>query len=449
MKQYNVNGMSCAACAARVERAVKGIDGVCQVSVSLLTNSMQVEGDVADESVIKAVEDAGYKIEVKGDEQQAADDIGKLENKESTALKKRLLTSLIFLVVLMYFSMGHMMLNLPLPSFYDNNHIAMGITQMILAIVVMVINKVFFISGFKSLMKKSPNMDTLVALGSGASFVYSVYALTAMIYYHAVGKYDTARGYMDEFYFESAAMILALITVGKLLESISKGKTTDALKGLMSLKPVTAHKLTDSGSVDVPVEQVKVGDIFVVKPGESIPVDGVTIKGTSAVDESALTGESIPVDKKEGDDVYCATINQSGHLTCRATKVGVDTSLSKIIKMVSDASASKAPIAKVADKVSGVFVPVVMAIAFITTVVWLTFGYDIGFALARGISVLVISCPCALGLATPVAIMVGNGVGAKNGILYKTAAAIEECGRIKAALRLQMSGFLADIPKKN
>lgn len=430
MKQYNVNGMSCAACAARVERAVKGIDGVCQVSVSLLTNSMQVEGDVADESVIKAVEDAGYKIEVKGDEQQAGDDIGKLENKESTALKKRLLTSLIFLVVLMYFSMGHMMLNLPLPSFYDNNHIAMGITQMILAIVVMVINKVFFISGFKSLMKKSPNMDTLVALGSGASFVYSVYALTAMIYYHAVGKYDTARGYMDEFYFESAAMILELITVGKLLESISKGKTTDALKGLMSLKPVTAHKLTEGGSVDVPVEQVKVGDIFVVKPGESIPVDGVTIKGTSAVDESALTGESIPVDKKEGDDVYCATINQSGHLTCKATKVGVDTSLSKIIKMVSEAGASKAPIAKVADKVSGVFVPVVMAIAFITTVVWLTFGYDIGFALARGISVLVISCPCALGLATPVAIMVGNGVGAKNGILYKTAAAIEECGRI-------------------
>ena len=434
MEQYNVTGMSCAACSARVEKAVLKVDGVTSVSVSLLTNSMGVEGTASEAEIIKAVKNAGYgaslKTNHKNDKTSRKNDYSDaLKDMETPLLKRRLWSSVVFLIILMYFSMGHMMWNWPLPSFYDNNHVAMGLTQMLLTIIVMVINRKFFVSGFKSLVHKAPNMDSLVALGSGSAFVYSTYALFAMTDAQTKGDIEAVMSYMHEFYFESAAMILTLITVGKLLEARSKGKTTDALKSLMSLEPKTAVIIKEGAETEISVDQVKKGDVFVVRPGESIPVDGIIIEGNSAVNESALTGESIPVDKMEGDLVSAATVNQSGFLKCEATMVGEDTTLSKIIQMVSDAAATKAPIAKVADKVSGVFVPSVITISVITIIVWLLLGKGMGFALARGISVLVISCPCALGLATPVAIMVGNGVGARNGILFKTAASLEETGK--------------------
>ena len=430
MEQYNVTGMSCAACSARVEKAVSKVPGVTSCSVSLLTNSMGVEGTASSSAVIAAVVEAGYGASLKGAEKAAkAADEDALKDRETPALKRRLLWSIGFLVVLMYLSMGHMMWGWPLPAFLEGNHVAMGLVEMLLTIAIMVINQKFFISGFKSLWHRAPNMDTLVALGSGASFVYSVYALFAMTGAQVQGDMEAVMGYMDEFYFESAAMILTLITVGKMLEARSKGKTTDALKSLMKLAPKTAVLLRDGAEVEVPIDQVQKGDIFVVRPGENIPVDGVVLEGSSAVNEAALTGESIPVDKAEGDSVSAATSNQSGFLRCRATRVGEDTTLSQIIQMVSDAAATKAPIAKVADKVSGVFVPAVISIAAVTILIWLLVGQSVGFALARGISVLVISCPCALGLATPVAIMVGNGMGAKNGILFKTAASLEAAGK--------------------
>ena len=434
MKQYNVTGMSCAACSARVEKAVSKVPGVTACSVSLLTNSMGVEGTAAPETVIAAVQEAGYGASLKGAGKAApsmSEAEAQLEDHETPKLKRRLLWSLGFLIVLMYFSMGHMMWGWPLPSFYNGNHIAMGLTQLLLTVVIMVINQKFFISGFKSLWHRAPNMDTLVALGSAAAFIYSTYALFAMTDAQVKGDMDDVMKYMMDFYFESAAMILTLITVGKMLEARSKGKTTDALKGLMKLAPKTACILRDGTEVTVPVNQVQKDDVFLVRPGESIPVDGVVLEGSSAVNEAALTGESIPADKAAGDSVSAATVNQSGFLKCRATRVGEDTTLSQIIQMVSDAAATKAPIAKIADKVSGVFVPAVICIALVTTAVWLLIGQSFGYALARGISVLVISCPCALGLATPVAIMVGSGLGAKNGILFKTAASLEETGRIE------------------
>lgn len=435
MKQYTVTGMSCAACSSRVEKAVSKVPGVTACSVSLLTNSMGVEGDVPPETVIHAVEDAGYGASLKGQgaaaqAQSASEAEDALKDRETPVLKHRLIASLGFLAVLMYMSMGHMMWGWPLPHFMDGNHVAMGLLQLLLAGIIMVINQKFFISGFKGLLHRAPNMDTLVALGSGTSFVYSTYALFAMTDAQLKGNDAAVMSYMHEFYFESAAMILALITVGKMLEARSKGKTTDALKGLMKLAPKTAVIIRDGVETEVPIEQVKKGDVFVVRPGENIPVDGVVLEGTSAVNEAALTGESIPVDKAQGDPVSAATVNQSGYLRCEATRVGEDTSLSQIIRMVSDAAATKAPIAKIADRVSGVFVPAVITIAVVTTIVWLLAGQTFGFALARGISVLVISCPCALGLATPVAIMVGNGMGAKNGILFKTAVSLEETGKM-------------------
>ena len=435
MKQYTVTGMSCAACSSRVEKAVSKVPGVTACSVSLLTNSMGVEGDVPPETVIHAVEDAGYGASLKGQDaaaqaQSASEAEDALKDRETPVLKHRLIASLGFLAVLMYMSMGHMMWGWPLPHFMDGNHVAMGLLQLLLAGIIMVINQKFFISGFKGLLHRAPNMDTLVALGSGASFIYSTYALFAMTDAQLKGNDTAVMSYMHEFYFESAAMILALITVGKMLEARSKGKTTDALKGLMKLAPKTAVIIRDGVEKKVPIEEVKKGDVFVVRPGENIPVDGVVLEGASAVNEAALTGESIPVDKAQGDPVSAATVNQSGYLRCEATRVGEDTSLSQIIRMVSDAAATKAPIAKIADRVSGVFVPAVITIAVVTTIVWLLAGQTFGFALARGISVLVISCPCALGLATPVAIMVGNGMGAKNGILFKTAVSLEETGKM-------------------
>ena len=435
MKQYTVTGMSCAACSSRVEKAVSKVPGVTACSVSLLTNSMGVEGDVPPETVIHAVEDAGYGASLKGQgtaaqAQSASEAEDALKDRETPVLKHRLIASLGFLAVLMYMSMGHMMWGWPLPHFMDCNHVAMGLLQLLLAGIIMVINQKFFISGFKGLLHRAPNMDTLVALGSGASFIYSTYALFAMTDAQLKGNDTAVMSYMHEFYFESAAMILALITVGKMLEARSKGKTTDALKGLMKLAPKTAVIIRDGVETKVPIDEVKKGNVFVVRPGENIPVDGVVLEGTSAVNEAALTGESIPVDKAQGDPVSAATVNQSGYLRCEATRVGEDTSLSQIIRMVSDAAATKAPIAKIADRVSGVFVPAVITIAVVTTIIWLLAGQTFGFALARGISVLVISCPCALGLATPVAIMVGNGMGAKNGILFKTAVSLEETGKM-------------------
>ena len=433
MEQFNVTGMSCAACSARVEKAVSKVPGVTSCSVSLLTNSMGVEGTASSADIIKAVQDAGYGASPKSAGAAAASstsaDLDALADHETPKLKRRLIASLGFLLVLMYFSMGHMMWGWPLPHWFDGNHIAMGLVQLLLAGIVMVINQKFFISGFKGLVHRSPNMDTLVALGSMASFVWSVYALFAMTDAQLHGNDEMVMHYMMEFYFESAAMILTLITVGKMLEARSKGKTTDALKSLMKLAPKTANLLRDGVEVTVPIEQVQKGDIFVVRPGENVPVDGIVLEGSSAVNESALTGESIPVDKAEGDKVSAATTNQSGFLRCQATRVGEDTTLAQIIKMVSDAAATKAPIAKIADTVSGFFVPAVISIAVVTTIVWLLLGRELGYALARGISVLVISCPCALGLATPVAIMVGNGMGAKSGILFKTAASLEAAGR--------------------
>ena len=435
MKQYTVTGMSCAACSSRVEKAVSKVPGVTACSVSLLTNSMGVEGEVPPETVIHAVEDAGYGASLKGQgaaaqAQSASEAEDALKDRETPVLKHRLIASLGFLAVLMYMSMGHMMWGWPLPHFMDGNHVAMGLLQLLLAGIIMVINQKFFISGFKGLLHRAPSMDTLVALGSGASFIYSTYALFAMTDAQLKGNDTAVMSYMHEFYFESAAMILALITVGKMLEARSKGKTTDALKGLMKLAPKTAVIIRDGVEKKVPIEEVKKGDVFVVRPGENIPVDGVVLEGASAVNEAALTGESIPVDKAQGDPVSAATVNQSGYLRCEATRVGEDTSLSQIIRMVSDAAATKAPIAKIADRVSGVFVPAVITIAVVTTIIWLLAGQTFGFALARGISVLVISCPCALGLATPVAIMVGNGMGAKNGILFKTAVSLEETGKM-------------------
>lgn len=425
--------MSCAACSAHVEKAVAKVPGVTSVTVSLLTNSMNVEGTAAPSDIIQAVTQAGYGASLQGGEQNTSApvfDEEALKDHETPKLRKRLIASVVILIPLMYVSMGHMMWNWPLPSFMAGNHVAMGLYQMLLTILVIIINQKFFVSGFTSLLHKSPNMDTLVALGSGASFAYSTYALFAMTGAQMRMDMEAVMQYMDEFYFESAAMILTLITVGKMLEAYSKGKTTNALKSLMQLAPKKATILRDGEEVSVPVEQVQIGDIFVVRPGESVPVDGVIIEGSSALNESALTGESIPVDKGAGDSVSAATLNQSGFLKCRATRVGNDTTLSQIIQMVSDAAATKAPIAKVADKVSGVFVPAVISIAIVTVIVWLLVGVDFGFALARGISVLVISCPCALGLATPVAIMVGNGVGAKNGVLFKTAVSLEETGKV-------------------
>lgn len=435
MKQYNVTGMSCASCVARVEKVVNKVEGVTSCSVNLLTNSMSVDGDVKSIDVISAVEKAGYGASLKGNsskENKTNDE--PLKDTETPKLKKRLFSSLIFLLLLMYISMGHMMWGFPLPSILANNHIAMGFIQLLLTGIIMVINQKFFISGFKALIHRSPNMDTLVALGAGASFIYSVYALFAMTNAQVNNDMSLVMKYMDEFYFESAGMILTLITLGKMLESYSKGKTTNAIKGLMNLAPKKATILVDNVEKVVPIEEVKIGDIFVVKPGENIPVDGVVIEGESAVNESALTGESIPVDKTVGDNVSGATVNQSGFIKCKATKVGEDTTLSQIIKMVSDASATKAPIAKVADKVSGIFVPIVISIAVVTIIVWLLCGAAFGNALVRGISVLVISCPCALGLATPVAIMVGNGVGAKNGILFKNATSLETTGKVSYVL---------------
>lgn len=435
MKQYNVVGMSCAACVARVEKAVKKVSGVKSCSVSLLTNSMIVEGDAKPSEIISAVEKAGYGATVKDNstkENTSADET--LKDTETPKLKKRLFSSLVFLLILMYVSMGHMMWGFPLPSILADNHIAMGLVQLLLTGVIMVINQKFFVSGFKGLIHRSPNMDTLVSLGAGSAFVYSTYALFAMTNAQINGDMSLVMKYMDEFYFESAGMILTLITLGKMLESYSKGKTTNALKGLMNLAPKKATIIENDIEKVVPIEQVKINDIFVVKPGENIPVDGVVIQGESAVNESALTGESIPVDKVVGSSVSGATVNQSGYIKCRATKVGEDTTLSQIIKMVSDASATKAPIAKVADKVSGVFVPIVISIAVLTIIVWLICGASFGDSLVRGISVLVISCPCALGLATPVAIMVGNGVGAKNGILFKNATSLETAGKVRYVL---------------
>ncbi len=441
MKQYTVTGMSCAACSARVEKAVSKVDGVTSCSVSLLTNSMGVEGSATDAQIVEAVEQAGYGASPKGTATESENDKANnsleqlkaaqdaLVDRETPKLRNRLIASLIFLVVLMYFSMGHMMWGWPLPKFFNGNHVAMGLLQLLLTVAVMVINQKFFISGFKGLIHGAPNMDTLVALGSAASFGYSVYALFAMTAAQVNGDMDAVMSYMHEFYFESAAMILALITVGKMLEAHSKGKTTDALKSLMQLAPKTATVVRDGVEQEISVDAVKKGDIFVVRPGENIPVDGEIIDGTTAVNESALTGESIPVDKQPKDAVSAATVNQSGFIKCRATRVGEDTTLSQIIQMVSDAAATKAPIAKIADRVSGVFVPAVITIAIITIIAWLIAGENVGFALARGISVLVISCPCALGLATPVAIMVGNGKGAKSGILFKTAASLEATGR--------------------
>ena len=432
MTQYNVTGMSCAACSARVEKAVNAVDGVTSCAVSLLTNSMGVDGTAAPSDIIAAVEAAGYGASLKdGKKTGTVADDEPLKDTETPKIRNRLIASIVFLLPLMYISMGHMMWGWKLPSFMNGNHVAMGLAEMLFAIIIMVINQKFFIDGFKGIIHKSPNMDTLVALGSGASFAYSTYALFAMTVAQAAGDMQKAMSYMDEFYFESAAMILTLITVGKMLEAHSKGKTTDALKGLMSLTPKTANVIVDGIEKMLPVEQVKKGDIFVVRPGESIPVDAVIIDGSTAVDESALTGESIPVDKVQDDTVSAATINQSGFIKCEASRVGEDTTLSQIIKMVSDAAATKAPIAKIADKVSGVFVPAVICIAVVTFIVWIAVGKSFGFSLARAISVLVISCPCALGLATPVAVMVGNGKGAKNGILFKTAASLEETGRIQ------------------
>ena len=433
MKQYHVTGMSCAACSARVEKAVSNVPGVTACSVSLLTNSMGVEGTAADQAVIDAVQAAGYGASVKGAQQSASPAAGAdaLADHETPKLRRRLFWSLGFLLVLMYFSMGHMMWGWPLPKFYDGNHVAMGLTQLLLTVIIMVINQKFFISGYKALWHRAPNMDTLVALGATAAFVYSTYALFAMTGAQVRGDDQAVMGYMHDFYFESATMILTLITVGKTLEARSKGKTTDALRSLMELAPKTAAVERDGAEVTVPVEQVQKGDVFVVRPGERIPVDGVVLAGTSAVNEAALTGESIPADKAPGASVSAATVNQSGFLKCRATRVGEDTTLSQIIQMVSDAAATKAPIAKIADKVSGVFVPSVMGIALVTFVVWMLLGRTVGYALARGISVLVISCPCALGLATPVAIMVGSGMGAKNGILFKTAVSLEKTGKVQ------------------
>lgn len=432
MEQFNVTGMSCAACSARVEKAVSKVDGVSSCSVSLLTNSMGVEGTAKADDIIKAVEDAGYGASLKNDREKSAKSVDSdaLKDTETPKIKKRLIASIIFLAVLMYISMGHMMWNFPLPSFLADNHIAMGLVQLLLTGIIMVINQHFFISGFKGIIHRSPNMDTLVALGSGAAFIYSTYALFAMTNAQLNGDMQAVMGYMHEFYFESAAMILTLITVGKMLEAHSKGKTTDALKGLMNLAPKTAVIVKDGVETEVSIDSVQKDDIFVVRPGESIPVDGIILEGSSAVNESALTGESIPTDKNVGDKVSAATINQSGFIRCKAERVGEDTTLSQIIRMVSDAAATKAPIAKIADKVSGIFVPVVIIIAIITAVIWLLIGDPFGSALQRAISVLVISCPCALGLATPVAIMVGNGVGARNGILFKTAVSLETSGNI-------------------
>ena len=436
MEQYNVTGMSCAACSARVEKAVSQLDGVESCSVSLLTNSMGVTGDVSAETVIAAVEAAGYGASIKGKDQEqksagTSADEEMLKDRETPKLKKRLIASLCFLIPLMYFSMGAMMWGWPVPAILEHNHVAMGLIQLLLTGIVMVINQKFFISGMKGLLHRAPNMDTLVALGAGASFAYSTFALFAMTDAQMRNDMAGVMSWMHEFYFESAAMILTLITVGKMLEAHSKGKTTDALKSLMKLAPKTAVILRNGSEEEVPIEQVKKGDIFVVRPGENIPVDGVVVEGSSAVNEAALTGESIPVDKESGDAVSAATLNQSGFLKCEATRVGEDTTLSQIIQMVSDAAATKAPIAKVADKVSGVFVPIVIGIAAVTILIWLITGQSVGFALARGISVLVISCPCALGLATPVAIMVGNGMGAKNGIMFKTAVSLEETGKME------------------
>ena len=450
MKQYNVTGMHCAACSARVEKAVSKVEGVTSCSVSLLTNSLGVEGDVSDKEIIKAIKKAGYGASVKKKDksEKAVEEIDdSLEDKDTPVLKKRLIWSLLFLIILMYFSMGHMMWNWPLPSFYYNNHVAIGLTQMLLTIIIMVINQQFFISGYKSLFQLAPNMDTLVALGSSAAFGYSTVSLFLMTSAQVKGDEALVMKYMMELYFESAAMILTLITVGKMLESHSKGKTTDALKSLMKLVPKTANVIRDGKEININASEVLKDDVFVVRPGENIPVDGVVIEGHSAVNESALTGESIPVDKEENSMVYGATINQSGLLKCKATKVGEDTTLSQIIQMVSDAAATKAPIAKVADKISGIFVPAVILIAIVTMIGWLILGKEIGFALARGISVLVISCPCALGLATPVAIMVGNGKGAKNGILFKNAVALEETGKINVIALDKTGTITAGTPK--
>lgn len=450
MKQYNVTGMHCAACSARVEKAVSKVEGVTSCSVSLLTNSLGVEGDVSDKEIIKAIKKAGYgaSVKKKGKSEKTVEEIDdSLEDKDTPVLKKRLIWSLFFLIILMYFSMGHMMWNWPLPSFYYNNHVAMGLTQMLLTIIIMVINQQFFISGYKSLFQLAPNMDTLVALGSSAAFGYSTVSLFLMTSAQDKGDEALVMKYMMELYFESAAMILTLITVGKMLESHSKGKTTDALKSLMKLVPKTANVIRDGKEININASEVLKDDVFVVRPGENIPVDGVVIEGHSAVNESALTGESIPVDKEENSMVYGATINQSGLLKCKATKVGEDTTLSQIIQMVSDAAATKAPIAKVADKISGIFVPAVILIAIVTMIGWLILGKEIGFALARGISVLVISCPCALGLATPVAIMVGNGKGAKNGILFKNAVALEETGKINIIALDKTGTITAGTPK--
>ena len=454
MEQYTVTGMSCAACQNRVEKAVSKVPGVTSCAVSLLTNSMGVEGTASSADIIKAVTDAGYGAKLQSGASSASDSASRLEaeeealkDTETPALKRRFILSVGFLIVLMYFSMGHMMWGWPLPHWFDGNHVAMGLVQMILAAIIMIINNKFFVSGIKGLIHRAPNMDTLVALGSGASFIYSTFALFMMT--DAVVKGDEAlvMHYMDEFYFESAAMILALITVGKMLEARSKGKTTDALKSLMKLTPKTAVVIRDGKEQTIPIAELGLGEIFAVKPGESIPVDGIVIEGSSAVNEAALTGESIPVDKSAGDNVSAATINQSGYLKCRATRIGEDTTLSQIIKMVSDAAATKAPIAKIADRVSGVFVPVVISIAVVTTIVWLIVGADFGYALARGISVLVISCPCALGLATPVAIMVGNGLGAKNGIMFKTAVSLEETGRAQIVVLDKTGTITQGTPK--
>lgn len=434
MKKFNVTGMSCAACSSRVEKAVSKVEGVQSCSVSLLTNSMGVEGSASEESIIAAVEKAGYGASVAGAEKKQSAETDQLKDKDTPVLMHRLIASVGFLVVLMYISMGHMMLGWPLPAFFADNHIAMGLAQLLLCVIIMVINQKFFINGFKGLIHRSPNMDTLVALGSGASFVYSVYALFAMTDAQVKGNAELVMSYMHEFYFESAAMILTLITVGKMLEAHSKGKTTNALKALLNLAPKKATLLIDGKETEVTVDKVKKGDVFVVRPGESIPVDAEITDGSTAVDESALTGESIPVDKVVGDTVSAGTINKAGFIKCSATAVGEDTALSQIIKMVSDAAATKAPVAKIADKVSGVFVPAVIVIALITIAVWLLCGQTVGYALARGISVLVISCPCALGLATPVAIMVGNGMGARKGILFKTAASLEEAGKTQIAV---------------
>ncbi|RGM21838.1 heavy metal translocating P-type ATPase [Eubacterium sp. OM08-24] len=434
MKKFNVTGMSCAACSSRVEKAVSKVNGVKSVSVSLLTNSMGVEGSASDESIIAAVEKAGYGASVAGGKKKQSTENEQLKDKDTPVLMHRLIASVGFLAVLMYISMGHMMLGWPLPNFFTDNHIAVGLVQLLLCVIIMVINQKFFINGFKGLIHRSPNMDTLVALGSGASFVYSVYALFAMTDAQVKGNADLVMSYMHEFYFESAAMILTLITVGKMLEAHSKGKTTNALKALLNLAPKKATLLIDGKETEVIVDKVKKGDVFVVRPGESIPVDAEITDGSTAVDESALTGESIPIDKTVGDSVSAGTINKSGFIKCSATAVGEDTALSQIIKMVSDAAATKAPVAKIADKVSGVFVPVVIVIAVVTIAVWLLCGQTVGYALARGISVLVISCPCALGLATPVAIMVGNGMGARKGILFKTASSLEAAGKIQIAV---------------